>query len=205
MRVYRAIQAFYFGEIDEYSPEDDFQAISCGEEIGELDGCIGLIVKGTMVPISLPTTVLSFLLLIGMVPDPAGACDTGTQGPQGPQGPGGSGVGGDSITVTASRDVATVTNTYLHSDDGTPMSTVPRELPFNCTLIAMSATCRTASVFTAEVHVGLALIAGATLVVNGLGNNGSYSINLNKGDRVQLFCNGANVDRPSIAAVFRRR
>lgn len=87
MRQYQSDNLWYFGEIDEYSPEDDFQKIEEGEIIGDLQGCVGVYIKGEVVlGVSLGALQLAHLTFLGVVADPAGACVDGPAGPQGPAG-----------------------------------------------------------------------------------------------------------------------
>ena len=93
MKLYSAIKEFWFGELDTFSPETDFQRIAQGEVIGDFQSTDGMLVKGQIVPMALPSYVAAnFLTFIGTVPDPSFG-NQGVQGPQGSQGGGGSGSG----------------------------------------------------------------------------------------------------------------
>jgi len=76
MRLYRANTTFYMGQIDEYSPEDDFQKIVCGEVIGDFENTTRMLIKETQVPMGLPDSALPYLDFVGVIPDPAIPCET---------------------------------------------------------------------------------------------------------------------------------
>lgn len=135
-------------------------------------------------PITVGTTALTFTLVSG-----------------------GTAVDSRYIVVSANRGSATVTSQYLRQHDGVPMNLNRFILPFDATLIAMSAACNTSASWVAEVHNGLSLVAGATLSVTAATSafRNDLTIDFSAGDDIELFMNGTSIDRPGILAVFRRR
>lgn len=112
----------------------------------------------------------------------------------------------DTLDVTAARNAVNTTNVYLRDSDGAPTNQAPYVLPYDATLIAMSSSTNGIETWTAEVHVNGVLVVGATLASTAVDNNrATYNINFNAGDKVMLYCNGTNIDRPRINAIFRRR
>jgi hypothetical protein len=99
MKLYSANAEFWFGEIDVFSPEDNFSRIQRGEIIGDFDTTDGMLVKGRIVPMALLAYIqVGFMTLIGIVPDPPFGT-AGLQGVQGWQGgAGGGGTGGGTGT-----------------------------------------------------------------------------------------------------------
>jgi hypothetical protein len=110
------------------------------------------------------------------------------------------------LYLAASRN-GIVTNTYLQGPGSVFTNSSPFILPFNCTLIALAASCNVAGTWTAEVHKLNALVAGATLALVAANSNSrnDLAIDFNLGDGIQLFMNGTTIDRPHIQAVLRRR
>jgi len=98
------------------------------------------------------------------------------------------------------------TNSYLKGLDSIYMNQSPFILPFNATLLYISAATDGNFTWSAEVHVNEVLVTGAFLNISAT-NSGysSYNINFNAGDKVQLYCNGTLIDHPTIEAVFKIR
>ena len=111
------------------------------------------------------------------------------------------------FSVGAARDFATVTNTYLRLEDGLPTNVTPITLPYDCTLIALTATTQSTETWTAEVHSALTLIPGALLsvVAASSGFTNTLSIDFTAGDQIQLFANGTDLSSPRMFATFIRR
>lgn len=117
----------------------------------------------------------------------------------------GVGGSGDTFEISATKNSINTNNIYLSAGD-TPTNVSPFVLPFNCTLIAISAATEGAESWTAEIHESLSLISGATLVLSAADKGyTTKSINVNAGDEIALYCNGTGIRRPRITAFFRRR
>ena len=99
------------------------------------------------------------------------------------------------------------TNSYLRMGGNAFSNLSPFILPFNSTIIGISAGTQVTETWTAEVHSGLSLITGATLSISAAtsGSTNSLSIDMNLGDPIELFVNGTNIQRPNIAVFFVRR
>jgi len=117
----------------------------------------------------------------------------------------------DSITLGASRDNASATNIYLYTSDGLPTNQSPFILPFDCNLIAISASTASSETWVAEIHnaTTLTLITNAILALTAAtsGESSSYGTvaDLNAGDKIAIYCNGTGIDKPNVTAIFRRR
>jgi len=114
----------------------------------------------------------------------------------------------DARYVAFSAGRATLaTGIYLRTNNNLPTNISPIILPFDATLIAVSASGAAAQTWAAEVHLLGSLIAGALVNVTAAQSafTAALSIDFDAGDGVQLFCNGTSIDRPNIDAVFRRR
>jgi hypothetical protein len=75
------------------------------------------------------------------------------------------------------------------------------------TLIAISASGANAQTWTAEIHLLETLVPGATLNVVAATKawRNDLSIDFNEGDGVEIYCNGAAIQKPNIHAIFRKR
>jgi len=93
VKLYKAIKRFWMGELDTFSPEDNFSKILCNEIIGVCQSTTTMIVKGRAIPITLPNVALQYLQFVGIIPDTPDCACSGIQGPQGTQGSGGGGGG----------------------------------------------------------------------------------------------------------------
>jgi hypothetical protein len=116
----------------------------------------------------------------------------------------------DTFILKGARNNANVTNIYLRNEDGIFLNLTPEIIPFNATLIAISASTESNETWTAEIRkktLGVwGLIPNAFLTMTNITkNHGVYSIDVNAGDELSVYCNGNNIDHPRITAVFRRR
>lgn len=109
----------------------------------------------------------------------------------------------DIFTVGAARNQAKASNIYLRTYDGATTLTSPFVTPFDCTLIAMSASTESNATWIAEVHVAQTVVPGATLSITS--SNTAYSstsVAFAAGTRIQLFCNGSNIPFPRVSLFF---
>jgi len=107
------------------------------------------------------------------------------------------------IPISGARD-GNATNTYLDGPGGVPMDITGIILPFDSTLLAISASSKDPETWTAEIHVGLSLVTGAALsiVAARTGTLTGLSIAFSTGDELQYYVNGSNVNRPVITGWF---
>jgi hypothetical protein len=126
------------------------------------------------------------------------------------------GVDNDTVTSTFGRDSATTTNIWLYGADGIAGNLSPFVIPYNATIVAMSAACNGNETFDAEVYINSVVRAGGTpsdaskiaeLVVNNTQSafNNSLSVNVNAGDEIAVFLRGSNVARPTVTLFMVRR
>ena len=109
----------------------------------------------------------------------------------------------DTFIASASSGGGT-SNQYLKSNE-LFTNVTPIVLPFDATLIAMSAATNGIATWAAEIHIGLVLVVGAALSIVATDSAiTTMSVDFNAGDKIQMFNNG-NSDNPSFYAVFRRR
>lgn len=101
----------------------------------------------------------------------------------------------------------TASNIYLCSGNGTPTNVSPFILPFNSTIIAISASSDGAETWTAEVRKSGTLISGASLSISAAASayDDSYNINVDQGDGLQFYCNGTSITRPRMTVWLKRR
>ena len=57
------------------------------------------------------------------------------------------------------------------------------------------------------MHINGSLLVGGSLTItaNDSGHTYSLSANVNAGDKVSLYCNGTNINKPRMSCFFRRR
>jgi len=111
-----------------------------------------------------------------------------------------------SFSFDASRN-SNVTNSYLSAGGEAPTNITPFVIPFNSTIIAISASTNGNESWTAEIRENGTLIPGASLVISAASSaySASYDIDLDAGDKLQLYCNGTNINRPRITVWMKRR
>ena len=111
--------------------------------------------------------------------------------------------------MRASRASANTTNIYLRDMDGNPMNQAPLVMPYNGTIINISASSNTAGpgAWSAEVRDNGTLIAGAVINMTAVqtSNFGTYSVNVNAGALLMIFMTGTSIDRPAITVLIKRR
>lgn len=111
------------------------------------------------------------------------------------------------FSTYGSSNSANVTNSYLRAGGNAFMNISPFVLPFDCTLVAISAATELPETWIAEIHSGLSIIPGATLSLTATdtGSRNDLNIDLSLGDEIEFFVNGTTISRPSITAFFVRR
>jgi hypothetical protein len=112
----------------------------------------------------------------------------------------------DTFMLGASRKSNSTSNTYLFGYNDVPTNEVGYVLPFDCTLIAMTAATIDAETWSGEIHTSLSLVAGALVsIAAATSGTATMSINFNAGDIIQFYCNGTGISKPVVNAFFRRR
>jgi hypothetical protein len=115
--------------------------------------------------------------------------------------------GGRAVIIDAQKSMLT-TNTYLNGTDGTPMNVVPFIIPFDSSLVAMSAATDGSFTWTAEIHVNGVLKTNAILSISSANSGYSSSFatvtTFGAGDKVMLYCNGSSIEKPRISVFFRK-
>lgn len=111
------------------------------------------------------------------------------------------------ITTSAARTSNNATNIYLRGPDGVATNIAPFVLPWDATLVAMTASARDSNTWTAEVRVGGTLVTGASLsiVASTTATNSTLNVDFSAGDGVQTYLNGSGIRQPRVNLVFARR
>lgn len=111
------------------------------------------------------------------------------------------------FSVVGAKNSTHCSNVYVDTFDNIPMDFNTAVLPFDATLVALTASCESESSWSAEVHKNNALVQGS--VVNIISNDRVYSdtlnVDFNEGDKIQLFVSGHGISMPRIEAIFKRR
>lgn len=109
-----------------------------------------------------------------------------------------------SVIISGERDMFS-TNLYMNGPHGNSMYDVPFIIPYDGLLKYISASAANIASWTAEVHLNGSSVVNASVDVNS--NYSGYSeitpgIPFSAGDKIQLYCNGNNIFKPRIDAVF---
>lgn len=111
-----------------------------------------------------------------------------------------------STTIAGARASAKVSNIYLRSGDGLPYNTTPFIIPYDGTIKYISISTSANSTWIGEVRNNGTVITGATISCSSAQSSyGSYSINVNAGDQLQLYCNGNSVNNPRMNVIIVKR
>ena len=116
-------------------------------------------------------------------------------------------LGTSSFKVSGGLNSTAASNTYLKGLDNVSMGINAEVLPFDATLVFLSAGGETKQHWKAEVHVNGIMVEEALIhVVN---SDHAYvnrlNVDFSAGDKVQLFISGDKVSMPKTTAVFKRR
>lgn len=113
----------------------------------------------------------------------------------------------DSYSVKGGNNSTICSNAYAKTVDNLSTDISGCVLPYDATLVEITASSEYNQSWVAELHVSNSLIEGAILpVINkdrGIGRE--LNVDLHAGDKVQLFVNGENISMPRIEAIFRKR
>jgi hypothetical protein len=118
-------------------------------------------------------------------------------------------LGLDEFTASGARASNAVTNLFARAFDGTPMNLVTVEVPYDYTLIRLQATSRIGvnQTWVAEVRINGSLVPSAVLNVTAADSaqDDTLDLDVNAGDKIQLYINGNVIQYPRIDAFFKRR
>jgi len=100
-----------------------------------------------------------------------------------------------------------VSNAYLDKAGSVPSNLSPFVLPFDVTLVAISAATNGPENWAVEVkdESGVTYTGATLAVMSDSGYSGSYSIDFSAGDKITVYCNGTSVSRPTATLFFKRR
>lgn len=115
-------------------------------------------------------------------------------------------LGTDCMSISAAKYGAQNSNCYLELH-GIPMSSNGYVIPYNCTLVGLTASSEFNQSWLAEVHIDHKMIPEAHLPVinNNMGVDNSLNIDIHAGAKIELYVNGIDVSMPRIEAIFRKR
>lgn len=112
------------------------------------------------------------------------------------------------VSTSASRNAINASNIYLRTADGGATNIFPYVLPFDATLIGISASGELAQTWTVEVRVGNSLVPGASLTINNSRAFSDYSLNVDfaANSEIQIFLNSSSgIRRPRANLFFAKR
>jgi hypothetical protein len=124
-------------------------------------------------------------------------------------------IGGRHVfTLSCGRNFS-ATNIWLRTTNGVPLNSAPFRLPFNATLMAITATTSSAATWDCEVYKNADVRAGgipsdpnkiAELVLNAtIGDQGLFNIDVNAYDEIGVFCRGTLIPASHVDLYFIRR
>lgn len=116
-------------------------------------------------------------------------------------------LGLNELRVSGGRNNANVTNIFLRTFGNMPTNLASEIIPYNATLVGMAATNRGGLLLTwnAEVYQNGTLLYSLPIVNSDFAVNMSLNVDVLANDKISLRCNGTNINRPLITAIFRRR
>jgi len=111
------------------------------------------------------------------------------------------------FSFTASRNSLVTSNIYLRGQDGLPTNEGGFVVPANATIIGIGVTTNSSETWVAEVRKNGSATVIASISVTAAASDSDYTLNVsvNAGDVIQMYCNGTNIDKPSITVYFRKR
>jgi len=113
--------------------------------------------------------------------------------------------GADYVNFSAGRN-AIATNVYLRGPDGTPTNLAGFVIPFNATIVRITAATQGAETWTAEVRKNNDPTVIASLAMTtATGISTLLSVNVNAGDEIQMYCNGTAISYPVVTVYLKRR
>ena len=115
------------------------------------------------------------------------------------------------LSIGAGRNSASESNAYLRGYNGVPTNLSAFIVPFNATIIAISAGGNNPQTWTAEVRKNgsATVIASIDLVsaTSAFDNTDSTftPVDIDAGDKIEFFCNGTTISYPRMDIVIKRR
>jgi hypothetical protein len=112
------------------------------------------------------------------------------------------------ISTTASRRSNNASNIYLRAADRSPTNLHPFVLPFDATLVGISASGELAQTWTLQVRTGGTPVPGATLAISSASAATDYTLNVDfaAGSAVQMYLSsGSGISNPRASLFFARR
>jgi len=101
---------------------------------------------------------------------------------------------------------ATVTNSYLRAGGNVPMNQAGFVLPYDATIVAISLATNVAGSWTAEVRKnGAATVIASLATTVAKDKSTGLSVEVDADDEIQIFCNGAGIEKPVVTVWFKRR
>jgi hypothetical protein len=109
--------------------------------------------------------------------------------------------------ISGARDSIATTNIFLRMFDGVPTNLTTETIDWDATLVRLIAlnSAGIIETWTGEVYDDGVLIASVSVVAGDFAIDNTLNINVTANSRISVRCNGTNIDRPRVDAVFRRR
>lgn len=116
-------------------------------------------------------------------------------------------LGTEERKISGMRESTTTTNIFLRQFDSVPTNLTTETVDWDATLVRIIALGNVGvlQTWTAEVYDDGVLIASLSVSGADFAINNSLNIDVTANSRISLRCNGTNIDRPRIDAIFKRR
>lgn len=114
--------------------------------------------------------------------------------------------GADYFQISTGRN-AVATNVYLRGPDGVPTNLSGFVVPFDATIVRITASTQNAHSWTAEVRKNgsVAVIASLAISAATTGISTLLSVDVSAGDIIQTYCNGTAITYPLVMVYLKRR
>jgi hypothetical protein len=110
------------------------------------------------------------------------------------------------FSLGAARKANNVSNTYLYMYNDLATNESGYVLPYDCTLIALTAATDGAETWSGEIHIANTLVTGALVSITAAASGvATVDVDFSAGDIIQFYCNGTAVAKPNLQAFFERR
>ena len=114
-------------------------------------------------------------------------------------------LGNNTINVSGSRHHRNVVDQYARKEDGTPYNLSPFIMPFDATLVTITAATRENATWKAQVRSNGIAVNGAELQLNAT-KSGLIDINIQffKNQSVEIYLESNGIPYPSVNLIFQQ-
>lgn len=121
----------------------------------------------------------------------------------------------ESFVLSGARNAMNTTDVWLRGNDGLPLNQSPARIPFDATLVNISATGNASGTWDAEVYIDADVRAGGTpsdankiaelALAASDSASSSVSVDVVAGTEIGIFMRGSSINRPRVDLFFIRK